>query len=151
MDGCAHGWVAFSTQARESWDAEIFETISDLWSSHTRARLILIDIPIGLKSEGPNPRSCDKAARDYLTGKRSSSIFPTPCRAVLNATSYEEANRINREKTNKGLSKQSWNITDKIRQLDELLRSDQSAQEVFIESHPEVCFTALSGGRPMEH
>ncbi|MFX0073436.1 MAG: DUF429 domain-containing protein, partial [Candidatus Hermodarchaeota archaeon] len=108
-----------------------------------------IDIPIGLRSKGNEPRHCDKAARNYLTRLRSSSVFPTPCRAATYSESYLKANTINRKKTGKGLSKQTWNITNKIREVDVLLRENPEAGDVFIESHPEVCFTALAKGVPM--
>ena len=50
--------------------------------------LIVIDVPIGLLHAGE--RECDRAARK-LIGKRRSSVFPAPIRAMLDAETYEEA------------------------------------------------------------
>jgi len=139
VDGCAIGWISAETFDLKNWKISVFPTIQDLWKEYLKAELILIDIPIGLRDEGPKPRLCDSSARDYLTRTRSSSIFPTPCRSVLTASTYQEANKLNRERTGKGLSKQTWNITGKIKEVDYLLRKNADARGVFIESHPELC------------
>ena len=151
IDGCQSGWVSAYREDPIEWKFEIFPTIQNLWDIFPNAKLVLIDIPIGLRDRENEPRLCDKAARKYLTRTRSSSIFPTPCRASLYADSYIQANQINRKMTGKGLSKQTWNITGKIREVDILLRNDPEASKVFIESHPELCFAALSNGTPMKH
>ncbi len=155
IDGCRSGWICSYTKDQIEYRFEIFPTIQDLWDILSNAlksiNLILIDIPIGLRDNGSEPRLCDKAARRYLTRSRSSSIFPTPCRASLSAKSYVDANQIHRNMTGKGLSKQTWNITAKIKEVDSLLRRDPKASKVFIESHPELCFAALSNRVPMKH
>ncbi|MFX1338698.1 MAG: DUF429 domain-containing protein [Promethearchaeota archaeon] len=151
IDGCQSGWVIAYREDPKEWKFEIFPTIQELWNKFSYTKLIMIDIPIGLKDNGSEPRLCDKAARKFLTRNRSSSIFPTPCRASLYADTYIEANQINRKMTGNGLSKQTWNITGKIREVDILLRNDPKASKVFIESHPELCFAALSNNTPMKH
>ncbi len=151
IDGCQSGWVSAYREDQMEWKFEIFPTIQNLWNVFSNAKLVLIDIPIGLRDKESEPRLCDKAARKYLTRTRSSSIFPTPCRASLYVDSYIQANQINRKMTGKGLSKQTWNITGKIREVDILLRNDPKASKVFIESHPELCFAALSNGTPMKN
>jgi len=150
VDGCRAGWITVETKNQLNWNVEVFSTIQELWEYYSNALLILIDIPIGLRDKGPLPRLCDMSARKFLTRKRSSSIFPTPCRLAMEAASYKEANEINRSQTGKGLSKQTWNITDKIKEVDFLLRNMVKTQNVFIESHPEACFTALNGN-PLEY
>ncbi|TFG29743.1 MAG: DUF429 domain-containing protein [Promethearchaeota archaeon] len=151
IDGCQTGWISAYRQDPIKWKFEIFPTIQEFWNKYSYTKLILIDIPIGLRDKGSKPRLCDKAARKFLTRMRSSSIFPTPCRASLYANTYIEANQINRKFTGKGLSKQTWNITGKIREVDNLLRNDAKTSNIFIESHPELCFAALSNGTPMRH
>lgn len=151
IDGCKEGWISIQSKNKQVFNPEIHQTIYDFWSKHKDASLVLIDMPIGLKEKGSEPRLSDQFARKYLTGKRSSSIFPVPCRAVLSASSYEQANKINRKKTQKGLSKQSWYITPKIKEVDELLRTEEKVKYIFIEAHPEVSFTSLNGGNPLEH
>jgi len=151
IDGCQSGWVASYLEDEIQWKFEIFSTIEKLWKKFSYTKLIMIDIPIGLREKGSKPRLCDKAARKFLTRTRSSSIFPTPCRASLYTDTYIEANQINTKMTGKGLSKQTWNISGKIREVDILLRNDPKASKVFIESHPELCFAALSNNTPMKH
>jgi len=144
VDGCRDGWVIVEAKNQQIWNLEVFSTIQKLWDHYSDTLLILIDIPIGLRDKGSLPRLCDMNARKYLTRKRSSSIFPSPCRLALNASNYKQANEINRSQTGKGLSKQTWNITKKIKEVDKLLRENKKAQEIFIESHPEACFAALN-------
>lgn len=151
VDGCRAGWIAVYKDLKENWMIEIYSDIFTLYESHSEADLILIDIPIGLLDNGEYLRSCDKEARKILGKKRASSIFPPPCRSALYSNNYEDANRINREITGKGLSKQSWNISSKIRQLDILLSEKKELKDIFYESHPEVCFTALMGENPPKH
>ena len=149
-DSCSAGWLCFILDSNMSWNLKVFKTVRDLWNSYSRAKLILIDIPIGLRKNSGVPRLCDKEARRYLTRKRSSSIFPTPCRNILEITNYHEANRISKEKCGKGISKQTWNIISEIKEVDILLRNNLEAKKLFIECHPEVCFTALNKDKPLE-
>jgi predicted RNase H-like nuclease len=109
--------------------------------------LVCVDIPIGL-SDGAEPRACDVAARRLL-GPRASSVFPTPARACLTTTTYEEASQINFQSVGKKLSKQSFFIIDKIRQVDDLITP--AMQQHVREIHPEVTFHALNNNRPAEH
>jgi predicted RNase H-like nuclease len=110
----------------------------------------LIDIPIGLRGRNPEERLCDKAARVMLGAGRASSVFPAPSRYVLGCVSYTEASEKNREFTGRRLSQQSWAIVPKIREVDEYLRREPQRGKIH-EMHPEICFWALNGQRPMEH
>ena len=150
VDGCRAGWISISSVNEFQWKIELYKTITELWEANSEANLILIDIPIGLRENGDAPRLNDVAARKYLTGKRSSGIFPTPCRKAAYAPTYEMANQINKKLTGKGLSKQSWNITSKIREIDLLLQENEKSRQVFIESGPELCYCALNSNKPME-
>jgi predicted RNase H-like nuclease len=47
------------------------------------------------------------------------------------------------------LSQQAWGIAKKVKQVDDVI-TPQSQKWVF-EVHPEVCFWALAGKRPMPH
>ncbi|TXT66480.1 MAG: hypothetical protein BAJALOKI1v1_290002 [Promethearchaeota archaeon] len=151
VDACSGGWISVIHSKKQSWKAKIFKNISALWNEYYSANIILIDIPIGLRNNSGKARLCDAAARKYLTRTRSSSIFPTPCRKALQATSYDDANKINKQVTGKGLSKQTYNIIPKIKEIDYLLSKKPHAADIFIESHPEVCFTELNHGSPMNH
>jgi predicted RNase H-like nuclease len=39
----------------------------------------------------------------------------------------------------------------KIREVDALLKEDKKVSDIFIESQPEVCFTALNNDEPLEY
>ena len=152
VDGCRGGWVGVLLAGTiSSVKIRVFPDIQALWDAWRNATCILIDIPIGLREGGPAPRECDAIARQILRWPRSSSIFPVPCRAAIYASTYKTACTINREKTAKGVSKQAWNIIPKIRQVDVLLCNTPSARQVIRESHPELCFWALGGGRTTMH
>lgn len=77
-------------------------------------------------------------------------MFPTLSRAALGAESWAEANELNRQAVGKGLPRQSWGLVPKIREVDELLAARPEVRGRLRESHPELAFTWLSGGDPME-
>lgn len=85
------GWVAVVTV--DGWIASIdaYETMADLAAAEADAEIIAVDIPIGLPVAPPRP--ADAAARRFI-GARSSSVFPTPPRDVLEAETYQEALRL---------------------------------------------------------
>ena len=78
-------------------------------------------------------------------------MFPAPVRAALFGATYEEAGRINRKTSGKGLTQQTFAILPRIREVDKLLRGSEKARRLVRETHPEICFWALAGGSPMEH
>jgi predicted RNase H-like nuclease len=150
IDGCPIGWVSVTMKSGSFTAVDVFSTIAALWQHHQKARLLLIDMPIGLIDKGTEPRGCDQGARDVL-GARRSSIFPAPVRGVLKCKTYPEACDINQKRTGKKISKQAWNIVPKIKEVDTFLRANKAAQKKMRESHPEVCFTMLNGAAPMVH
>ena len=56
-----------------------------------------------------------------------------------------------KELTGKGLNKQTFNILPKIKEVDDSLASCGKARKIIREIHPEVCFWALAGNRPMQY
>ncbi len=78
--------------------------------------------------------------------------FQRPVRAVLAATSWEDAcaRSQNSAPHGKRITKQVWNILDKIGEVDTLLQSRSELRKVVREVHPEVCFRELVG-RPMAY
>jgi predicted RNase H-like nuclease len=99
-----------------------------------------IDMPMGLLDDRPRP--CDRDTRRIL-GPRRSTVFPTPLRPVLVASSYAEACEISRAASGKALPKQSYHLLARIRALDDLIRPDD--QHRIIEAHPECAFARLEG------
>jgi predicted RNase H-like nuclease len=102
---------------------------------------IAIDIPIGLRDDGP--RACDLAARRLLGRPRGSSVFPAPCRAALTAATYRRACALSRRALGVALSIECFNIVPKIREVDALMTP--ARQACVREVHPELVFALLAG------
>jgi predicted RNase H-like nuclease len=148
-DGCKEGWFTVKLDEADDWSINVFKTINDLWQTYKHAKLILIDIPIGLRGSGNRERICDKEARKLIGPELGSSVFRVPCRAAVYADTYQEASKVNDRITGKKLSQQTWRIIPKIREVDELLRKEKLARSRIREIHPEVCFWALNGREPI--
>ena len=147
IDGCKAGWLAIveRTEAR-GLEVLIFRTPADAVAALSDARIVAVDIPIGLTNDGS--RLCDLRARRLL-GLRRSSVFPAPIRPTLRARTREEADRIGRESDGRGVGAQSWGILPKVRDWDMAIRERGAKTARILEVHPEVCFWALNGGAPM--
>lgn len=177
IDGCKAGWATIEiipdpklfNSKSESWDFHLFPTITYLFEHYQKLGIlpdlnsveenhltinctniqILIDIPIGLKESGPIERKCDSEARAFLGPKRGSSVFRVQVRkTVYCSDTYEETSKINYDMTTKKISKQTYYICKKIREVDEFICSKNSIFDitsVLHESHPEVVFTSLAG------
>ena len=151
VDGCKAGWFAVTVTDDGEWSHALYETAEAVLDRHGDAERILIDIPIGLVEGRAEERKCDLEARRLLEKPRSASVFPVPSRAALSAPTYEDAVRLNREETGRGLSRQARGILPKIREVDQLMQQSQLARDTFVEVHPELLFWALNGRQPMEH
>jgi len=147
VDGCKDGWLAIAFQERAKPEAKIFKTIENLWSHYKNAKLILIDMPIGLPEKGGEKRQCDVEARKKIR-ERKNSIFPVPCRKAVHTRSKEEAIRNNLPG---GISPFTWGIVPKIKEVDEFLSKNKDARSRIRETHPEVCFWALNREKPMRY
>ena len=139
VDGHARGWVAVVIDANSCVGAASFPTFAALLHAYDGAELIGVDIPIGLTDDGA--RAADRAARAFLQGQ-ASSVFNAPARAVLQAESYAQANALSIRAAGKGLSRQSFALMPKIREV-AACASDRRVYEV----HPEVAFRILGDGR----
>lgn len=151
VDGCKAGWFFVSIGPDENAEFGIFENIENLFDTYSDASRILIDIPIGLPFEAIKFRACDIEAREALKPKRHNSVFSPPCREALAAETYAEACRINTNVVGRKLSLQAYHVSQKIREVDDLLSNTPKARKIVRESHPEICFWALAGFKPMEH
>ncbi|TQQ79990.1 DUF429 domain-containing protein [Halonotius terrestris] len=150
VDGCTGGWFAVRTTDAGTLNSDRYDSFEDLVDDHAAANRILVDIPIGLSET--DPRECDIEARKYL-GARGRSVFPAPCQKVVehareDDASYDRANALQDEQLGSGLSKQAWNITPKIAEVNEFFTANSPDVE-FVESHPECCFAALNDGYPI--
>ena len=144
IDGCKLGWILISFDDGQ----EHYEVLSDqeeLESVLGDYDRIFVDMPIGLQ-EDEYTRTCDLELRKVLGSEYSSSVFSPPIRPALYAPTYAEANLTSFEYTEKKLTLQSWNITPKIKMLDELLQKHEGWGEKVLESHPEWLFQNLNDG-----
>jgi len=109
---------------------------------------LALDIPIGLTNSGP--RECDKLARRLLGHPRRSSVFPAPIRPALEAQNRKQADEITRSIDGRGVGAQAFGLYARIREVDEIMRSDAQARGRIYEVHPELCFMAWNGGKPIK-
>jgi predicted RNase H-like nuclease len=148
VDGCRAGWF-FVSLAGQRLDWGIRGTVAELVDEAPEKARILIDIPIGLE-ERRAARDCDQAARALL-GRRRASVFNPPVRGILHLEDYAGASQLSRALCGKAISRQSFNILPKIREVDGLMQASRRARGLLREAHPELCFAALNGGEPMRH
>jgi predicted RNase H-like nuclease len=139
IDGCRSGWIAVVIGHAGGVSAHHLYVIDDLVAVAPDAKVIGIDIPIGLPEAGR--RQSDLAARDFL-GRRRNSLFHTPVRAALEAATHAEATAASRRVTGAGISQQSYALRRKIIEVERWL---PSAPCPVFEVHPEVSFAVLLG------
>lgn len=145
IDGCKAGWL-IATIKDNNITFEIIKNIND-YKIKSDNRLTLIDMPIGLHEN--MERVCDLEARKILKPKRHSSVFMTPIRNAVYADSYKNSCKINYNSLGKKISIQAWNITPKIREIDDF--RIKFPQYNIRESHPEVCFWAFNKYKACEY
>lgn len=158
IDGCKGGWIAIGLEQSGRYHIVQVPEFSVFWEQYCDlSQLVLIDMPIGLASDDEG-RLTETSARKILQ-KRKSSVFSVPTRNAIayggehgfTNEHYTIACDINREIEGKAFSKQSWNISPKIHELDVYLRRKSSRKHVILESHPEVVFWALNDEKPMRY
>jgi predicted RNase H-like nuclease len=121
---------------------EVFSTFAEVLA--TDIRLIVIDVPIGIMTN--EPRQVDRAARELL-GERACCVFSSPYKAMLAARSHPEACSIRERIDGKRCSRQAFEITAKIAEVDALM--GRELQSRVREGHPEITFAIMQGGIPM--
>lgn len=148
VDGCKAGWLCLSVRPGET------RPTATVFGPDARALLAepavvtAIDIPIGLPSTGG--RRVDCTARRLL-GPLKSSVFPAPVRATLCAASYEAACVESHIACGKKISRQTFAILPRIRDVDILLRESSALLNFVYEVHPEVCFVHWNAGRSLRN
>jgi len=152
VDGCKGGWLVAIVEVkgkRHSFELTCMPppitNFSDVLWATKGCKVVCIDIPIGLSDR--DRRRCDQKAKEIL-GNRQCCVFFAPIRPILSYKRYPAANRTSRCLSGHGLSIQSFNIMDKIHQVDSVMTPNK--QKRFREVHPEVCFWALNHGQPMQ-
>lgn len=138
-DGYPGGWIAVALERGRFAGVERCGAFADVLA--LEAAVVAVDIPIGIPKIGRRP--ADAAARSFV-GPRASSVFTTPPRAALEATTYADARARALELTGRSLSAQSYALRHKILEVDAHAHADDRVVEV----HPEVSFCELAG-RPL--
>jgi predicted RNase H-like nuclease/protein-L-isoaspartate O-methyltransferase len=150
IDGCRGGWLCLVLELGSGrLEPRILPQIAKVLDLQPRPMLVAVDVPIGLPDAGL--RECDREARRRLSAPRSSSVFPTPVRPILEASSYLTACELGQRVDGRKLSRQTWGILPKIREVDAFLRADPARQTWVREVHPEVSFWAWNAKTPMAH
>ena len=162
VDGCTGGWVAVGLGDGVETCVKVFGRgeFPKLLDHFSGASVVLVDMPIGLREDGPLCyRACDNEARCLLR-ERKGSVFQVPSRQYLDEAErngwwshndYDDANGWSKDVLGGGISKQSFGIIPKIDEVDKALTSDENASSKVREVHPELCFWALNGKSPMQH
>ncbi|HKJ18225.1 MAG TPA: DUF429 domain-containing protein [Xanthomonadales bacterium] len=148
IDGCKAGWFYVALRDNDNYQFGILKHFNEIDQFLARSELILVDIPIGLPSASQPERVCDKEARKMIS-PRGSCVFPAPTRSALNKQAYKEGSEENFRVLGRRLSKQTWNISPKIKEVDDYLRSRKPGSKIR-EMHPEVAFCSLNKGIPMK-
>ena len=152
VDGTPGGW-AVVLMAQNRLTVQKVAALSDLVDSRSDLKVVGVDVPIGLlENYEKGGRACDRAARKLLGRYRASSVFPAPVRCFLMANSWANACALSRASAPQGkaISKQTFAILPKIREIDALLQTRPELRAVVREVHPEVSFAELVG-KPMIH
>jgi predicted RNase H-like nuclease len=141
--------TAVAAEERPDISVAVLRDLEPVVATLASGRMVAagIDIPIGLPESGP--RACDREARRLL-GSRRSSVFPAPARAVLGASSYEEACVVSRRASGRAISKQLYNILPKIREVDTLQSRPSARSPHLFEMCPELSFAVMTGA-PMRY
>ena len=154
VDGCRGGWFSVGFDGDGRCETKAFKTFEELLDCYEDAKLILVDMPIGLP-EGPGGRNADREARKKLR-PRGSTVFPTPTRrtaqqAAESPKDFAAAGKVELESAKKGISKQAFAIAPKIAEVDKLmLARGKVAKPCVREVHPELCFWGLNGRKPLK-
>jgi predicted RNase H-like nuclease len=146
VDGTRRGWIAVLCDEQLKNTKSLF--MYHLAELPRDLGLVAVDIPIGLPRSGP--RKADTLARERLGQPRGRSVFPCPVRSALDAREWKDACVRAEGIDGRRVTKQSFGIFPKIREVDLLLRTQCWARRLIREVHPELSF-ALWAGTPMKH
>jgi predicted RNase H-like nuclease len=135
VDGARGGWVGALVRGQDVQWLILPDVRAAL---AVDADVVAVDMPIGLPDTGR--RACDLQAKRLLRAAHP-RVFLTPPRDVLGCPDHPTASARHRELVDgAGLSIQTWNIVDRIREVD-----DAADDPRLVEVHPELSFAALAG------
>ncbi len=155
VDGCKGGWVVVLLELNGDRrvvgeSCRVVDSFHNIIVLPEAPRFVAVDIPIGLPTVAmPGGRACDREARQML-GKRGTSVFSPPVRAVLSADCYEKAVALSRASSRHtiGITKQVYGLVPKLREVHDAMTPDLQLR--IREVHPELSFTMMNGGEPLD-
>lgn len=147
---CADGWVAV-VHGTDGFDhGGVFAEFGGLWGRYEEtADRIAVPVPVGLHERGEQPRPPERLARELL-GPRRSAVYDAPVREATRKQRYQTASRVNERKAGRGLSREAFEDSAAVAEVDELLSAIPEARPIVVETHPELCFRAFRGD-PLEY
>jgi len=152
VDGCPGGWLAaFVRPSGDGGVLVVLPRFAQVLAAEQDPAIVAVDIPIGLPERASQGgRDAESAVRPLL-GARQSSVFSVPSRTAVYAADYAQACRaaLASSAPPRKVSKQLFNITPKIRDIDAVLRDQPALAERVYEVHPELAFWRLNGERPL--
>lgn len=147
ISACKNGWVACVLPTTDEPASYITHTkLRSLLGVFPGLQLACIDIPTVLE-EGPGPRGCDDRARKIL-GLRGKTDGYAPSKSVLKCKSYKDAVRCNKRDTGIMLSKESWALIPKMKEIAELMNGGPRWASKLLESNPDLVILGLTGDLP---
>ncbi|WP_245416750.1 DUF429 domain-containing protein [Undibacter mobilis] len=163
VDGCPGAWLAvFARPDGAILPPRVVKRFADIALGDQRPAIIAVDMPIGLPERSPaGGRLAEREARALL-GDRRSSVFRIPSRPAVEASVAPEpadarerffaACAIARETSDdrKGFAKQGFYILDKVAEVDTFLRGHKEHAGRIFETHPELAFVMMNGGRALD-
>lgn len=168
VDACTGGWVSVGLNRGGEYELKAFFFFDELLAYFESAKLILVDIPIGL-FQGAGRRMCDKDAKTKL-GKIKDSVFWTPTRQIANwleqlpleqppqsySAAYKAARKYELKFTDnkQSMSSQAFGILPRIAEVDKVMLERKRKGETIPkirEVHPEICFWAMKGRKELLH
>jgi predicted RNase H-like nuclease len=164
VDGCLGGWIAVWRDRQSGVSGAVFPTFARIIDDFPTGTILAVDMPIGLPDfSGRGGRGPEALVRPLL-GPRQSSVFSIPSRQAVYCecspfttteawyAAHRRASEVARRTSDppRGVSIQAFGIFAKIREVDALLRRTPDLCGRVQESHPEVAFMHLNGGKPMQ-
>ncbi len=164
VDGCPAGWIAVIVAEAPPPIVAVFPDFGSLLAGLPGDTIVTVDMPIGLPDTTTRGGRGPEALVRPLLGQRQSSVFSIPSRAAVYAADavfsglerwYAEhrlASAVARATSDppRGVSIQAFGIFARIRELDTLLRARPGIRHRIFESHPELAFWRLNGGKAMD-
>ena len=151
IDGAPQGWSVAYRQKDGKVNLTLVRNLNEFMERFPEATHIAIDMIIGLPDKAyKGGRTAEKEARKLLS-PRGSVVFSSPCRDAVYADNYQEALTINRRSSSDhvGLSKQSFNISSKIKEVDLFIRTHTGVHSRIYETHPELSFWEMNQKTPL--